>query len=151
MAAEVIIFGQSLNSHSLRGLTHSAMSWKIHTINLMEIFFSICLSCLIWFYSSGARGDHEKCDVSNTSSEACSKEAVGLYRGGNAKLSKSLWLSRKSSQEMIQIFELVYWGNKVLTLQSPLIRVLHSHFVRALLFLNVVEERKEFLFLISPH
>ena len=26
MAAEVIIFGQSLNSHFLRGLTHSALT-----------------------------------------------------------------------------------------------------------------------------
>ena len=86
-------------------------------ILLKFIFFPICPMMLVIGFThtpiSGSRGDHEKCDVSNTSSEACSKEAVRLYRRGNAKLPKSIWLSRKSSQEITQNF--VYWENKVLS------------------------------------
>ena len=77
--------------------SHGGVEMLFNLINLAKLV-------LIYIHHSGSRGDHEKCDISNTPSEAGSKETVGLYRGGSAKLSKSFWLSRKSSQEIIPVF-----------------------------------------------
>ena len=53
-----------------------------------------------WLWSiifhTGARGDTEECDFSNTSSEACSQEVDRLFRRRKTKLSESIWLFRES-------------------------------------------------------